>query len=146
MLFTCVLLYPWTLASVVARLQPINVVSMFVLDLSNSYMRLASKKNDPSRVDVLPSKHINHGCHSDSSLWYIMNLSYGHLHMPILCSHATILILRLASSMACRKSLLQPSGHGHRILTFSFTATGRYRAPSTTCWYTRSIWVGGHIL
>ena len=122
---------------------------MFVWSLSSSYMRLASKKNDPSRVLVLPSKHITQGCHDDSSPCYNMNLSYGDLHMPTLCSHAVMRIIRLASSMACRKSLPATIGARlcgrrsttplphivHGILAFSFIATIRHGAPSRTWWY-----------
>ena len=75
-----------------------------------------------------------------------MNLSYGHLHMPTLCSHAVMRIIRLASSTACRKSLpatmarcgrrsRTPLPHvGHGSLVFSFIATLRHRAPSRTWW------------
>ena len=71
-----------------------------------------------------------------------MNLSYGHLHMPTLCSHAVMRIIRLASFMACRKSLpatmarcgrrsTTPLPHiGHGSLAFSDIATLRHRAPS----------------
>jgi len=75
-----------------------------------------------------------------------MNLSYGHLHMPTLCSHAIMRIIRLASPKACRKSLpatiklcgrrsttpLPHNGHG---LFCSFIATPRHGAPSLTWWY-----------
>ena len=75
-----------------------------------------------------------------------MNLSYGHLHMPTLCSHTIMRTIRLACCMACRMSLpatiglcgrrstipLPHNGHG---LFCSFIATPRHGAPSLTWWY-----------
>ena len=72
--------------------------------------------------------------------------------MPTLCSHAVMRIIRLASSMACRNCLPATIGslpggrtgrrstiplphNGHAILAFSFIATLRHGAPSTTWLY-----------
>ena len=83
--------------------------------------------------------------------------------MPTLCWQGVWRTIRLASFMACRKSLPATIGrpigrrstiplpqNGHGIFDFSLIATFRHRAPSRTWWYPvdmggRTFFLGGCI-
>ena len=74
-------------------------------------MRAASIIMAPSRVAVDANNAISHGFHSLSGSWYACQRSYGHRHMPILCSQAVLRIIVAASMVAFRMATsvtLQP--------------------------------------
>ena len=105
-------------------------------------MRAASIIMAPSRVAVDANNPISHGFHSLSGSWYVCQRSYGHRHMPILCSQAVLRINVAASVTAFRRTLPTTMGTlGRRSVTpqphvrqgfFGYRSTSirRHGAPS----------------